>query len=101
MRARIAVAPNALRGPAIRETAVRMLAERGGEALHYREWFELVTRAGYEIAGKHPPSVFLSQLSRSPAVRKGTRAGVYETRPPGGGAARRRNSTRCTASSAS
>ncbi len=69
---------NALRGPAIRETAVRMLAERGGEALHYREWFELLTRAGIEIAGKDPAAVFLSQLNRSPAVRKGTRAGVYE-----------------------
>src|SRR4051794_35346381 len=44
-----------LRGPAIRETAVRVLAERAepADALHYREWFQLVADAGYEIAGKN------------------------------------------------
>jgi hypothetical protein len=67
-----------LRGPAIRETAVKTLVQQGGEALHYREWFALLGTAGHEIAGKDPLAVFLTQLSRSPAVRKGTRAGVYE-----------------------
>ncbi len=67
-----------LHGPAIRETAVRLLVQRGGEALHYREWFRLLTEAGHAIAGKDPLAVFLTQLSRSPAVRRGTRAGVYE-----------------------
>ena len=64
-----------LRGPAIREAAVRALVADGREALHYREWFELL---GHEVAGKDPLAVFLTQLSRSPAVRKGARAGVYE-----------------------
>ena len=68
----------ALRGPAIREAAVRALVERGGETLHYREWFELLRNSGHDVAGKDPLAVFLTQLSRSPAVRKGTRAGVYE-----------------------
>ncbi len=69
-------APRAgLRGPAIREAAVRALVADGREALHYREWFELL---GHEVAGKDPLAVFLTQLSRSPAVRKGARAGVYE-----------------------
>jgi hypothetical protein len=67
-----------LRGPAIREAAVRALIERGGEALHYREWFALLTGQGHEIAGKDPLAVFLTQLSRSPALRRGSRAGVYE-----------------------
>jgi hypothetical protein len=68
-----------LRGPAIREAAVRTLARsRHGEAMHYREWFELLTREGYDVAGKNPIAVFLTQLSRSPAVRKSTQAGVYE-----------------------
>jgi len=67
-----------LRGPAIREAAVQILVDHGREALHYREWFELIERAGHEIAGKDPLAVFLTQISRSPAVRKGTRAGVYE-----------------------
>jgi hypothetical protein len=68
-----------LRGPAIRETAVRVLVERGGiEALHYRDWYELLTGRGYSVAGKDGLAVFLTQISRSPAVRKGTQAGVYE-----------------------
>jgi hypothetical protein len=71
--------PAPLRGPAIRETAVRVLVRRGGiEAPHYREWFELLARAGYGVAGKDPVAVFLTQISRSPVVRKGTQAGVYE-----------------------
>ena len=37
--------------------------------------------AGHEIAGKDPLAVFLTQLSRSPVIRKGTRAGVYELDP--------------------
>jgi hypothetical protein len=67
-----------LRGPAIREVAVRTLVDHGRDAAHYREWFELVTAGGHAIAGKDPLAVFLTQLSRSPAVRKGGRAGVYE-----------------------
>ena len=61
-----------LRGPAIREAAVRALVADGREALHYREWFELLD---HEVAGKDPLAVFLTQLSRSPAVRKGARPG--------------------------
>jgi hypothetical protein len=67
-----------LRGPAIREAAVKVLIDHGREALHYREWFELLERAGHKIAGKDPLAVFLTQINRSPAVRKGSRAGVYE-----------------------
>lgn len=68
-----------LRGPAIRETAVRMLVEDDDtEALHYREWFERLRAAGFAVAGKDSLAVFLTQLSRSPAVRKSTQAGVYE-----------------------
>jgi len=68
-----------LRGPTIRETAVRVLTVRGSvEAIHYREWFELLDAAGYRVAGKDPLAVFLTQISRSPVVRKGTQAGVYE-----------------------
>ncbi len=71
--------PTLLRGPAIRETAVRLLVEHGdAEALHYREWYERVRAAGYAVAGKDPLAVFLTQLSRSPALRKSTQAGVYE-----------------------
>jgi hypothetical protein len=68
-----------LRGPAIRETAVRVLLDRPDiEAIHYRDWFELVTGDGYTIAGKDPLAVFLTQISRSPVVHRSTQAGVYE-----------------------
>jgi hypothetical protein len=68
-----------LRGPAIRETAVRVLVRAGdAEALHYRDWFERLRATGYAVAGKDPLAVFLTQLSRSPALRKSTQAGVYE-----------------------
>ena len=69
---------NALRGPDIREVAVKLLVDNGREAMHYREWYELLERAGHEIAGKDPLAVFLTQISRSPAVRRGSRAGIYE-----------------------
>jgi len=69
-----------LRGPAVRAAAVRVLLSqpRRREALHYREWFELLAGAGYSVAGKDPLAVFLTQLSRSPLVRRGTQSGVYE-----------------------
>jgi hypothetical protein len=69
-----------LRGPAIRELAVQVLIEQPErvEAVHYRRWYELVQRAGYSIAGKDPLAVFLTQVSRSPVVRKATEPGVYE-----------------------
>src|SRR3954453_4053287 len=68
----------ALRGPEIREVAVKLLVDNGREAMHYREWYRLLERSGHRIAGKDPPAVFLSQLRRSPAVRRGARAGTYE-----------------------
>jgi hypothetical protein len=70
----------ALRGPAIREAAVRVLIAQPGpiEALHYRQWYELLLDAGFRVAGKDPLAVFLTQLSRSPLVRKASAPGVYE-----------------------
>lgn len=69
-----------LRGPAIRRAAVEVLLAQADrpEALHYRDWFDLVRAAGFDVAGKDPLAVFLTQLSRSPVIRRGTQAGVYE-----------------------
>lgn len=69
-----------LRGPAIRQTAVKVLraGPRHPQALHYRDWFALLDECGYSVAGKDPLAVFLTQLSRSPVVRRGTQSGVYE-----------------------
>src|SRR4051794_8497449 len=72
-----------LRGPAIRRAAIevlRALPERP-QALHYRAWFDAVRAGGFEVAGKDPLAVFLTQLSRSPVVRRGTQSGVYELDP--------------------
>lgn len=70
----------ALRGPAIREAAVQLLRDdpHGAEALHYRNWYSRLTEAGFAVAGKDPLAVFLTQITRSPVVRKSTQAGVYE-----------------------
>ncbi|MGH2882674.1 MAG: hypothetical protein ACRDPA_08270 [Solirubrobacteraceae bacterium] len=69
-----------LRGPAVREAVVHVLLEQPEpiEALHYRRWYELLVEAGFEVAGKDPLAVFLTQLSRSPLVRKASAPGVYE-----------------------
>jgi hypothetical protein len=69
-----------LRGPAIREVAVQVLIARPEqiEALHYRRWYDVVVQAGYQVAGKEPLAVFLTQLSRSPVVRKAAEPGIYE-----------------------
>jgi hypothetical protein len=69
-----------LRGPAIREAAIRVLVAQPEpiESLHYRRWYELVVGAGFRVAGKDPLAVFLTQLSRSPVVRKTSAPGVYE-----------------------
>jgi hypothetical protein len=69
-----------LRGPAVREAAVRRLLAhpQRPEALHYRDWYDLVVEDGDVVLGKDPLAVFLTQLSRSPVVRKGTQSGVYE-----------------------
>lgn len=69
-----------LTGRAIRLAAVRVLleSERAGAPIHYRHWFELLRGAGYEVSGKRPDAVFLSQITRSPVVKATTRAGVYE-----------------------
>ena len=57
---------------------LRVLLERGKEAMHYRDWYALVEERGLVVAGKDPLAVFLTQLGRSPAVRRGVEAGVYE-----------------------
>jgi hypothetical protein len=69
-----------LRGPEIRTQAVRMLLAdpAAPEALRYRDWFQRLLGAGLVIAGKEPRAVFLTQLTRSPVVRKSTQAGIYE-----------------------
>jgi hypothetical protein len=69
-----------LRGSRIRKAAVHVLARsaRAHDALHYREWYRLFVDAGFSIVGKDAEANFLTQLSRSPVVRRSTQAGIYE-----------------------
>lgn len=68
-----------LRGAAIREHAVRVLVEQHpvGAPIHYRDWFALLTAAGYVVAGAKPIATFLTSVSRSPVVVRSTAAGEY------------------------
>lgn len=72
-----------LKGVDIRETAVRLLIEtgRGRDPIHYRDWFDIVLAAGYRPTGKDPLATFLTEINRSPVVRRTTHAGVYELDP--------------------
>jgi hypothetical protein len=71
--------PTTLRGARIRETAVRVLAAitQPDEPVHYRDWFEVLTARGFMPAGKDPLATFLTQVGRSPVVRRTTTAGMY------------------------
>jgi chromosome segregation ATPase len=69
-----------LRGPAIRRAAAGVLLSdaRRLRAMHYRDWFAMLEQNGYTVAGKDPVAVFLTQLSRSPVIHRGTQSGIYE-----------------------
>lgn len=69
-----------LKGADIRRTAVRLLAGSpdARSPVHYKAWYELLRREGYLPAGKDPVATFLTQISRSPVVRRTSRAGEYE-----------------------
>jgi prefoldin subunit 5 len=70
---------HALRGAAIRAVAVRLLASRMDplNAIHHSSWLALVEDAGFEIAGRDPRATFLTQVSRSPVVVRGSQPGMY------------------------
>jgi hypothetical protein len=72
-----------LRGARIRETAVRVLAAHTEPEVpvHYRDWFNLLTAQGFMPAGKDPLATFLTQIGRSPVVRRSTSAGTYVLDP--------------------
>jgi chromosome segregation ATPase len=68
-----------LRGAAIRREAIRQLAasERAHSPVHYTDWLRLLLDAGYGIAGQDAAASFLTQITRSPLVRRGDDPGVY------------------------
>lgn len=69
-----------LRGQRIRAVAIQVLKRhrRSRDAVHYREWYELLVRDGHRVAGRNPVATFLAELSRAPEVEKvGRRTGLY------------------------
>jgi septal ring factor EnvC (AmiA/AmiB activator) len=71
-----------LSGAAIREVAIPLLLrEHGVGPIHYRDWYALLIRAGYAVAGKRPDAVFLNQVNRSPLVWASTQSGNYYLDP--------------------
>lgn len=75
-----AAPPNGyLRGARIRTVAVHLLAasDEADSAIHYADWFAMLERAGFGVAGKDPVAAFLTQLTRSPVVEKADGPGHY------------------------
>lgn len=67
-----------LRGRSIVEHAITAAGEHGRTELHYTEWYELLRRDGYIVAGEKPLDTFLVALTRHPRVESaGARSGVY------------------------
>lgn len=75
-----------LTGRRLREASVEVLAaKRGvGVPVHYREWFELLTESGIQVGGRDPVATFLTQITRSPVVRRGGERGLYLVDPAAG-----------------
>lgn len=72
-----------LRGARIRETAVLMLASSAKplRPIHYMDWFKLLRDAGYGVDAQDPQAAFLTQITRSPVVRRADAPGTYALDP--------------------
>lgn len=72
-------ASHELRGARIREVAVQVLSRtpEGRAPIHYKTWYELLRARGFMPAGKDPLASFLTQIGRSPVVRRSSAAGTY------------------------
>ena len=72
-----------LGGKRLQEIALQVLAReiQPGQAVHYRDWHQLLCAAGYRARGKDPIASFLAQISRSEGVEPvGSRSGRYRLR---------------------
>jgi hypothetical protein len=68
-----------LRGADIRVTAVLLLASspEPNRPIHYQQWYRLLREAGYGLEARDPLGTFLTQITRSPVVRRVGAPGVY------------------------
>lgn len=68
-----------LSGRAIRIQAVRSMLtrHRPGHAAHYTDWYAVFQEDGFAIDSPDPLATFLTQLGRSPWVRRSSQKGIY------------------------
>jgi hypothetical protein len=68
-----------LSGVELREMIARVALQRQavGRPVHWSEWHTWLREAGFEAAGKKPEATFLTQLARSPVIRRTAQDGVY------------------------
>lgn len=67
-----------LAGAELREQLTRAaLRRQPGEPAHWREWLAWLREDGFEPDGRNPEATFVTQLTRSPLVRRATQDGVY------------------------
>jgi hypothetical protein len=68
-----------LAGVQLREMIARIALRQlgAGRPVHWSVWREWLREAGFDAAGKKPEATFLTQLARSPLVRRGERDGIY------------------------
>jgi hypothetical protein len=70
-----------VRGQRLREIAVEVLRREigPGKPIHYKQWYGLLTAAGYQVAGRDPVATFLAQVHRAGEVERiGKRTGRYQ-----------------------
>lgn len=70
-----------VRGQRLREVAVEVLRREvgPGRPIHYKQWYGLLTAAGYRVAGRDPVATFLAQVHRAGEVERiGNRTGRYQ-----------------------
>lgn len=74
---------NELSGARLREAAIQSVLERGevNRPIHHTQWLAWLRADGFEPAGKRPENVFLTQIGRSPLVRRGDEPGFYVVEP--------------------
>lgn len=74
---------NELSGARLREAAIQSVLERGevNRPIHHTQWLAWLRADGFEPAGKRPENVFLTQIGRSPLVRRGEEPGFYVVEP--------------------
>jgi hypothetical protein len=68
-----------LAGTQLREMIARVGLRQGelGRPVHWSDWHGWLRAAGFDAAGRKPEATFLTQLARSPLVRRSNQDGVY------------------------